>query len=453
MNQTNEQSNQRVIWMAVGGIAAVSLCLCMGLAGFALGWTTAAPETIVETVTETETVTEIVEVTREVPIIVEAEAPENPTPVPTAVPIDDENEDEEGIPSAQTEMDFAVFDEAWDVIEQIYDGDMPDEEDLLYSAIEGSVEVLGDDFTRFVRPEIAARLREDMGGAVSGIGAFVRENEEGFFEIVTPIEGQPADLVGLLPGDIVSEVDGESVIGLSFDEIIMMVRGPSDTTVVLTIARAGEAEPLEFSIVRATYEVPVVEFEMLPDNIAYIRLHEFNRNAEIRMLEALDELMPQQPRGLILDLRRNPGGFLDQSVAVADIFLPESVVLYRRNRSGLDDAFRADDGDIAERIPLVVLVNESSASASEIVAGAIQDNERGALIGTVTFGKGSVQNLVTLSDGSELRITTARWYTPDNNAIDGEGITPDIEVESPQEIGGEEDDQLQRAVEYILTGQ
>lgn len=438
--------------MALGGVTAVSLCLCMGVAGFAIGRSTAKPETVVETAVETETVevtrtvieTELVEVTREVEVVGESQSPPAPTPPPTAA---------EGIPSAQTDMDFSVFDETWDVIEENFDGDLPAEEDILHAAIEGSIDALDDDFTRYIPPDVAARLREDMGGSVSGIGAFVRETDEGFFEIVAPIEGQPADLAGLQPGDIVYTVDGENVIGLSFDEVILLVRGPSGTTVVLTVLREGEEEPLEFSIVRTTFEVPTVEAEMLPDNIAYIRLLEFNRNAERSVLEELEPLLAQQPQGLILDLRRNPGGYLDQSVAVADIFLPESVVLYERNRSGLDHTFSADDGDIAETIPLVVLVDEASASASEIVAGAIQDNGRGTIIGSVTFGKGSVQSVQQLSDGAELRVTIARWYTPDNNTIDKAGITPDIEVDSPIDIGGEDDAQLQRAVEFILTGQ
>jgi carboxyl-terminal processing protease len=258
---------------------------------------------------------------------------------------------------------------------------------------------------------------------------------------------------GLLPGDIIVAVDGQSVINLSFDEVILLVRGPSGSEVHLTVRREDEPEPLEFTIVRATFEVPVVESEMLTDEIAYVRLLEFSRGADTKLLDALEELLAQNPQGLILDLRNNPGGFLDQSIAVADIFLPQGVVAYERNRSGLDQTFRSDDGDVAETIPLVVLVNEASASASEIVAGAIQDNGRAIIIGATTFGKGSVQTVQTLSDGSELRVTIARWYTPDDRSIDEAGIAPDIEVESPLLIGEEDDAQIQRAVEYLQTGQ
>ncbi len=187
--------------------------------------------------------------------------------------------------------------------------------------------------------------------------------------------------------------------------------------------------------------------------IGYIRLTEFGRTAEEKLLEALAAVMAQQPAGLIFDLRDNPGGYLDQSVAVADAFLPAGVALFERNIRGLDETFSTDDGDAAEEIPLVVLVNAGSASASEIVAGAIQDRGRAVLVGETTFGKGSVQQIHTLADGGELRITVARWYTPNNHSIQDEGITPDIEVESPENLGGPEDGQLLRAIDYILNGQ
>lgn len=387
--------------------------------------------------------------------------PEEPTTAPPASPTPEPPVDSALPPgiSPLVDADLSTLYEIWELIADQYDGEIPPPQDVIESVISGSLDTLGDDYTRYVPPDIARRMREDMQGSVEGIGAYVRENEDGMFEIVRPIDGQPAALAGLLPGDILIAVDGVSVNGTSFEEIIMMVRGPKDTTVTLTISREGETEPLDFSVTRTRYEVPVVEAEMLPLEltngrpIAYIRLTEFNRNAEDRLLVALDELLSQQPDGLIFDLRDNPGGFLDQSVAVADAFLPEGVALFERNIRGLDETFTTNDGDLAESIPLVVLVNAGSASASEIVAGAIQDRGRGPLIGEKTFGKGSVQQIYTLSDDSELRVTIARWYTPNNHTIDGEGITPDIEVESPLVLGGEDDTQLLRAIDYLLNGQ
>lgn len=381
------------------------------------------------------------------------EVPPSPAPQPTAAV---------AVPPAGSPLqsaDFTTFYEVWDLIGDEFDGPVPAPDAVIEEAIAGSLEALDDDYTRYVPPAVAERMRQEQDGAVEGIGAMVRENDDGLFEIVRPLDGQPADLAGLKPGDVIVEVDGQSVLETSFDEVIMMVRGPAGTTVRLTVMREGEAEPLEFEIVRARFEVSVVESEMLPDEITggapigYIHLTEFSRSAEQKLLEALDAILAEQPAGLILDLRDNPGGFLDQSVAVADIFLSDGVALYERNNRGLDETFTTDSGDAAESIPLVVLVNAGSASASEIVAGAIQDRGRAVLVGETTFGKGSVQQVHPLSNGAELRVTIARWYTPNNNTIDGQGITPDIEVDSPEDLGGVEDSQLRRAVEYLLTGQ
>lgn len=449
----HKQSNKRLI------IALLALALAMAMvaagAGFVAGRASAPPQTVTEVITETvtervtemitQTVTEQVEVTREV--IREVEVP---VVVSESAETGENGADQTAVsPGNPEDINFDVFYEAWQLVETQYDGDVPPNQEVLYSAIEGSLRTLGDEFTRFVRPEVAARLREDAGGAVEGIGAFVRENESGQFEIVRPIPGQPAEKAGLLPGDIVIAVDGQSMTGVSFDEVILMVRGPRGTAVTLIILR--QDEELEFTITRVRFEIPTVVYEMLDDNIAYIHLQEFNQTATEKTVAALQELLAQNPRALIFDLRDNPGGFLNQSVSVADIFLPQSVVLFERNHNGLDQRFSANDGDIGESIPLVLLVNPGSASASEIVAGALQDHDRAVLIGETTFGKGSVQQVHQLSDGSEMRVTIARWYTPDNNSIDKQGVTPDIEV--VMDFEAEEDVQLARAIEYILTGE
>ncbi|NKQ34007.1 MAG: S41 family peptidase [Chloroflexi bacterium] len=463
-----EQQSKTPVYRQTWFILLAGLLVILILAGgsFALGRMTAMPETITETTVETQEVTR--EVTRQVEVPAVADGgnggtavQETPTEAVQTEPAETTTEQPTAVPPAQEtftprledvdDIEFDIFYEAWQVIEEDYDGDIPDNEEILYSAIEGSVKSLGDEYTRFVRPDVAARMREDAGGAVEGIGAFVRENEMGQFEIVRPIPGQPAEKAGLLPGDIIIGVDGQSVEDVSFDEVILMVRGPRGTDVTLTVLREGEEEPLEFTITRVRFEIPTVEFEIRDDGIAYIKLSEFNRTAVEKMHAGLEELLAQNPKGLVFDLRDDPGGFLDQSVAVADLFLGQGVVLHERNRQGLDQTFTSDDGDIAEDIPMVVLVNGGSASASEIVAGAIKDNGRAPLIGELTFGKGSVQQVHTLSDGSEIRVTIARWYTPNNVSISEEGITPDIEV--PMEFDAEEDIQLQRAIEYLLTGE
>ena len=377
-----------------------------------------------------------------------AQADETPAiETSTPAPLPAENGDRADF----TDEDLQLLWEAWNIVRLEFDGDIPSDEELTHAAIEGLLETLEDDYTRFSPPDIAARMREDLQGSFEGIGAFVRENEEGLTEIVRPMDGQPADLAGLKAGDVVIAVNGESVVGQSLDEVIAQIRGPEGSEVTITIRRQGLDEPFDVHIRRELIEIPIIESEMLEDNVAYVRLTGFNRNADSQLRETLAQLLEQNPTGLILDLRDNPGGFLDQSVAVADVFLSSGVVLYERSSTfDLNQEHRSDSGDLGEDIPLVVLVNAGSASASEIVAGAIQDRERGILIGETTFGKGSVQQTHTLSDGSELRVTIARWYTPDEQSIDGNGIEPDITVVTPEDLGGEDDPQLQRALEYLL---
>ena len=229
--------------------------------------------------------------------------------------------------SPLADVDFTTFYEVWDLIGDEYDGSLPAADDMLDSIIVGSLETLDDDYTRYVSPDVAERMRQDQDSAVEGIGAFVIENDEGLFEIVRPIDGQPADQAGVKAGDVLIEVDGQSVLDLTFDEVILMVRGPQGTSVNLKFVREGEEDPVEFTIIRTRFEVPVVEFEILPEDmtsgatIGYIRLTEFNRNAEEKLLEALNQVIADGATGLVFDLRDNPGGFLDQSVALSLIHI------------------------------------------------------------------------------------------------------------------------------------
>ncbi len=394
----------------------------------------------------------------EEPAVTPSEAAETPEPAAENATTDEAQATEEPEELIRRDVDFAGEDldllwEVWEIVQEDFDGQLPPEDELTYAVIRGLLESLDDEYTRFTPPEAAELVRERMEGTFEGIGAFVRENDEGLTEIVRPMDGQPADQAGLQSGDVVIGVDGESVTDRTLDEVIALIRGPEGTDVTLTIRREG-VEPFDVTITRAFIEIPIVESEMLEEGVAYVHLTSFSANAEEQLAGALEELLAQNPEGLILDLRDNPGGFLDQSIAVADLFLPEGVVLYERSRTqDIDEVYRSETGGIAEEIPLVVLINQGSASASEIVAGAIRDQDRGVLIGETTFGKGSVQLTHTLSDGSELRVTIARWYLPSEQSIDGNGIAPDIEVETPEDLGGENDGQLQRAIEYLTNGE
>ena len=377
------------------------------------------------------------------------------TPTPTLVPIPTLAGEDAGEGVSEDEESFQLFWEVWDLVQRNFYGELPDMQKVTYAAIQGMLSTLDDEYTAFIEPEAAAILTEDASGEFEGIGAFVGLDEEGKLELVGIFEGGPAEEAGLLAGDRVLAVDGISIIETTLYEAIGMIRGPAESEVTLLIEREDVAEPFEVRVTRARLEIAIIEVEMRDDGIGYIRLNEFSAMASERMEEGLEELLDQEPRGIVFDLRQNPGGWLDQSVEVADLFLDDGAILFERWSNGRERVFEADAGDIGEDIPLVVLVDEGSASASEIVAGALQDQERAILVGELTFGKGSVQQPFTLSDGSELRVTIARWFTPNGRAIHGEGLMPDLEVLWPAEGAepGGADLQLERAVEYLLTGE
>ncbi len=376
---------------------------------------------------------------------------ETPSPIPeTSEDLPDEPTSEPDVDPLSDEASLQVLREVWDIIDEQFYGEMPSPEERTYGAIRGLLSTLDDDYTSFIEPGIAAIEREDATGSFEGIGAVVRINEEEELEIVRPFKGQPAEQAGLQPGDIVLQVDGQDVAGYGIYEAVTLIRGPKGTTVVLTVRREGVDEPFDVSIERARIDIPIVESEIKEGNIGYVSLFDFSANAASQLSEAVEKLREDGATSLILDLRNNPGGFLDQSVQVADLFLDDGVVLIERASGGFEREYTSQDGDLAEEIPMVVLVNEASASASEIVAGALQDRGRAVLIGGTTFGKGSVQLPHTLSDGSELRVTIARWFTPNDRAIHGAGLAPDIEVPfTPEDLEAGRDPQLERALEYL----
>jgi carboxyl-terminal processing protease len=393
--------------------------------------------------------------------------PETPKP-PTLTPVEEEGgEAEEGeadTPEPETTptpldtapveaFDYDLLRKVLNILEKQYYGEIPDGKTLAYGAIRGMLLTLDDPYTSFIEPEISAIMNEDASGEFEGIGAMVTMRDDGYLEIASLIPGQPAEKAGVKPGDLILSVNGQSIVGLGLYEAISYIRGPAGTEAELEIARPGEPEPIYITVTRARIEIPVVEYEMLENDIAYISLTEFDAKATERVHAALDELLDQDPQGLVFDLRGNPGGWLDQAIKMSDLFLGEGLVAIERDSAGGEQRFYAFDGDIGEDIPMVVLVNGGSASAAEIVAGALRDRDRATLIGTTTLGKGSVQRPNELSDGSQLRVTIARWFTPDDVSIHGDGLAPDIEVEFPEDVAEGEDPQLERAVEYLTDGE
>ncbi|MCS7088352.1 MAG: S41 family peptidase [Thermoflexales bacterium] len=355
---------------------------------------------------------------------------------------------------AEEPLDYALVNDVLRRLREQWYGTLPSREALTDGAIRGMVNALGDPYTQYIEPRFAKILNEDMSGEFEGIGATLKQTPGGSIQIVRTLPGTPAEKAGLLPGDIIEAVDGQSVLGLNTTEVAAMVRGPKGTTVRLTIRRGDNPRPFEVSIVRARIVIPLVESRTVGDgDIAYVRLFDFSQQASRQLERELQRLLAQNPKGLILDLRDNPGGLLSQAREVGDLFLDAGVLVVERDYRNNRKVTRTTSRGIAQDIPLVVLVNGGSASAAEIVAGAIQDRKRGVLIGERTFGKGSVQSPQTLANGAQLRITIERWYTPNERQIHNEGIQPDLVViNTPEDERAGKDAQLEAAVAYLKTG-
>ena len=358
-------------------------------------------------------------------------------------------------PEMTREEANTLLDEIWDIIEDEYvDPSELDTTQLYRGAAAGLVAAVGDPHTVYVEPVTATVLEEDLQGTFEGIGATVKL-EDGLVIIGRPLPNSPAEAAGLQPGDVILEVDGASLEGLGLYDAVGLIRGPKGTVVRLLVQREGVEEPFIVPVTRDRVESPVIASEMLEGDIAYLQLADFNAQVPRLLRDELRELVRQNPRGIILDLRGNPGGYLHVGVQVASEFLAyNSVVLHEIRRDAAEPVDHlASRGGLATDLPLVVLVNGGSASASEIVAGAIRDNQRGVLIGTATYGKGSVQSTHTLPDGSGLRVTISRWQLPGGDQLDGTGIEPDIMVDLTTEDWTEgRDPQRDRAVEYLLEG-
>ena len=356
------------------------------------------------------------------------------------------------VPAGATPRD-ALLNEITRLLESEYiDPASIDEQELTYGAAAGLVSSLGDPNTMFVEPVQAAIIEEDMQGSFEGIGATV-DLVDGVLTIVQPLPNSPAVRAGIQAGDQVLAVDGVSLEGMSLIDSITLIRGPKGTQITLLIRREGIEEPFGVEVTRDRIEVSIVESRMLDGQIGYISLAEFNAVALDQVQSALKSLKRDGMQGLILDLRNNPGGYLHMAIEIASEFLPRgTLVVTEQQRDQAPNEYTVRRNGSAVDVPLVVLVNGGSASASEIVAGAIQYHGRGKLIGTTTFGKGSVQSTHTLSDGSSLRVTIAKWVLPGGRILQGDGIEPDERVEiTPEQAAAGEDPQLDRAI-GLLTG-
>lgn len=347
-------------------------------------------------------------------------------------------------------LDFTLFWDVWKLVREKYVGEADDQK-LFYGAISGMVDALDDPYSLFLEPSENKRFLEDLKGEFEGIGAEI-SSKEGKLIIVAPLEDSPAEKAGLKPGDQIIKIDGKETEKMSLNEGIERIRGKGGTTVTLTIFREGFSELKDFVITRDKIIVKSVKWEIKENNIAYIKINQFGNDTVRLMKNTADEILKKNAKGVILDLRNNPGGFLDAAVDVTSLFISDNVVVEEQYKDGRKDTFRTTLLPKLEKLPLTILVNKGSASASEIVAGAVQDLERGKIIGEKTFGKGSVQDLENLKNDAALRITIAKWLTPKGKTINGEGILPDIQIkltEEDEKAG--RDPQMEKAVELLKS--
>lgn len=330
-----------------------------------------------------------------------------------------------------------------------------DEGDFANGIYKGLVSSLGDPYSTYYTGEEYQKLLEMTSGKYCGIGATVSQDyKTGIITIVEPFENSPAAKGGLKPGDIISKVAGKEVTGKDISEVVSNMKGEEGTDVSLEIIRSGKTEPFEVKLVRANIEVTSIKSELLEDSIGYIRVTEFEDNTDEQFNEKLAELEKKNIKGLIIDLRNNGGGSLDTVVRMLDRILPEGMIVYTKDKNGEGMEFKSSDKEQI-KIPLTVLINGNSASASEIFAGAVQDYKLGTLVGTTSFGKGIVQSVLPLNDGSAIKLTTSKYYTPKGRNIQGKGIDPDIEIELDEKVANkititkEEDNQLQKAISTV----
>ncbi len=347
--------------------------------------------------------------------------------------------------------DFSVFWQAWDKLktEHVNSKDIKDQ-NLVYGAIKGLTESISDPYTEFFTPKDYKTFKETIGGNFSGIGAEIGIRNDQLV-VIAPLKNSPSEKAGILAGDMILRIDAKTTDGLNIGQAVQIIRGETDTKVTLNILRKGWTKPKDFIITRSIINIPTIDYEMKGD-IAYVQLYNFDANTETVFYNAAkDILLDKKARGMILDMRNNPGGYLDVAVNMAGWFIPKGdVVVKEKYADGKVDIFKANGNSILKDMPVVVIINGGSASAAEILAGALRINRKIQIVGEKSFGKGSVQELQTLKDDSAVKITVAKWLLPDDSAIDKVGLVPDITVAlTENDINSDKDPQLDKALELV----
>lgn len=325
--------------------------------------------------------------------------------------------------------EFQKFYDAYDEMKSNYFDEI-DETTIIDGAINGMIDALGDPYSDYLNEKEARQLNESISSSFEGIGAEIQE-KNGYINVVSPIKNSPAERAGILPNDMIIAVDGVSIQGMSSSEAVLLIRGEKGTTVTLSIKRGEAAEPVDVKIVRDVIPLETVYAEMLDNGIAHIHITSFSEGTTDELLSALDDMEKKGMKGLIIDVRQNPGGMLNRAIEISDLFVENGKNLFQFQEKGKKPEVFIANGNRKINVPVAALIDDGSASASEILAGALTESSNVPLIGIKTFGKGTVQTPKNLSDGSNLKLTTAKWLTPDGNWIHKKGITPDIEVPYP----------------------
>ncbi len=331
-----------------------------------------------------------------------------------------------------------------EIIKSDYVDENIDDQKLIYGAIEGMLKVLDDPYTRFMEPKSFKEMQVETQGEFGGLGIVITVKGR-MLTVISPIEDTPAFRAGIKAGDMILKIDGKDVVDIALHDAVKLLRGPEGSKVTISVLREGEREPKDYTLIREIIKIPSVKYWVIKPNIGYIRLTQFIQTSAEDLEKAMLALEKAKCTSIILDLRNNPGGLLTAAVEVGRKFIPKGDIVSIKGRDGEKNTY-SSFFQSHPLIPLIVLINEGSASASEIVAGAIKDNKRGILLGKKTFGKGSVQTVISLNDGSALALTTALYYTPSGINIHKKGIEPDIEVELPK-LSDEERKQIQKQIE------
>lgn len=358
---------------------------------------------------------------------------------------------ENKLPDEGEKVDFSLFWKVWDLLKQKHiDKDKLDAQKLVYGAINGMLKATGDPYSNFFSPEDSKAFSEEIGGSFEGIGAELGMKDN-VLTVIAPLDGSPAQKAGLRAGDKILKINGKLSTDMGIDDAVASIRGKKGTEVTLTILHDGDTDTTDVKITRDTIEVKSVKLEFRDNDIAYIKLTKFGENTGKEFNDAASQIIAKNSKGIILDLRNNPGGLLDKAVEIASKFIPkDKVVVSEEDSSGKKESLSTLGGDKLGSIPLVVLINEGSASASEILAGALRDDLGTTLVGQKSFGKGSVQELMDLPGGSSVKITIAKWLTPNGDYIMEKGIEPGVQVEmTSDDFKNNRDPQLDKAIEII----